>query len=113
MQGKVFRKPDTYALMTAQFNRFDFPTDMAALRNPNCPIEYALGMNRFQPPRWLPPFRRIPALYGHTGSSGSWLFNCPELDLYNTGTVDQGTTGAVPYRLVPKILSVMQRTDVE
>lgn len=108
--GSAFKDPATYALMSGTFNRFGLPTDMAALRNPSWPIEYALGIKRFQIPRWLPPFRHIPAVIGHTGSTGSWLFHCPELDLYIAGTVDQGTAGAVPYRLVPKVLEVMRKT---
>lgn len=108
VQGKAFRRPDTYALMTGTFNRFGLPTDMAALRNPSWPIEYGLGIKRFQIPRWLPPFRHIPALIGHTGSTGSWLFHCPELDIYLAGTVDQGTSGAVPYRLMPMVLRSLQ-----
>ena len=109
--GRAFRHPDTYALMSGTFNRFGLPTDMASLRNPSWPIEYALGLKRFQIPRWLPPFRHVPAVIGHTGSTGSWLFHCPELDLYITGTVDQGTAGAVPYRLVPKVLEVMRKAQ--
>jgi D-alanyl-D-alanine carboxypeptidase len=109
VQGTAFRKPDTYALMTARFNRFGFPKDKAALRNPSWPIEYALGLKRFQIPRWLPPFRKMPAVIGHTGSTGSWLFHCPALDLYIAGTVDQGHAGAVPYRLVPNVLELMRK----
>jgi D-alanyl-D-alanine carboxypeptidase len=109
ISGRAFRDPATGALMTGAFNRFGFPTDRAALRNPGWPIEYGLGIKRFEIPRWLPPFRRTPAVIGHTGSTGSWLFHCPELDLSLAGTVDQGTAGAVPYRLVPKVLELLRR----
>lgn len=34
---------------------------------------------------------------------------CPELDIYLAGTVDQATAGAVPYRFVPQILSVLTK----
>jgi hypothetical protein len=34
-----------------------------------------------------------PAVIGHTGSTGSWLFQCPQLDLLLSGTVDQATAG--------------------
>lgn len=105
--GAIFSSPDTVALMTGTFNRFGLPTDAAALRNPGWPIEYALGIKRFRIPRWLPPFRQLPAVNGHTGSTGSWLFHCTALDLYLAGTVDQGTAGAVPYRLLPKLLAMM------
>lgn len=106
--GEAFRHAGTVERMTGTFNRFGLPTDMAALRNPGWPIQYALGIMRFQIPRWSPPFRHIPAVMGHTGSTGSWLFHCPELDIFLAGTVDQGTAGAVPYRLLPKLLALMR-----
>jgi hypothetical protein len=31
------------------------------------------------------------------------------MDLYLAGTVDQGTAGAVPYRLVPKVLEILRK----
>jgi D-alanyl-D-alanine carboxypeptidase len=65
-----------------------------------------LGIKRFQIPRHLPPFRRRPAVIGHSGASGSWLFYCPERDLYTAGTVDQATAASVPFRLAPKMLSL-------
>lgn len=107
--GNAFRDPATYALMSGTFNSFGLPMDKAALRNPSWPIQYALGLKRFRIPQWLPPFRHMPAVIGHTGSTGSWLFHCPELDLYITGTVDQGHAGAVPYHLVPKVLEAMRK----
>jgi len=48
-----------------------------------------------------------PAVIGHTGSTGSWLFHCPDLDLLFAGTVDQVRAGAVPFRLAPKVLGVI------
>jgi D-alanyl-D-alanine carboxypeptidase len=58
----------------------------------------------FRLPRALTPFRPVPEVVGHTGSTGTWLFHAPELDLFMTGTVNQITAGAVPFRLVPKVL---------
>lgn len=107
MQGELFDQPATLALMQGRWVRFGFPRDRAALRAPNWPIEYGLGIKRFQQPRWAPPFWNVPAVVGHTGSTGTWLFCCPELDLYTAGTVDQVTAGgAVPYRILPRILQI-------
>jgi D-alanyl-D-alanine carboxypeptidase len=105
--GRVFESPDTLALMTSGWRRFGLPLDAAALRAPSWPIEYGLGIMRFQLPRVLNGMRPMPAVLGHTGSSGSWLFHAPEPDLYLAGTVDEVTSGAVPYRLVPKMLRVL------
>jgi D-alanyl-D-alanine carboxypeptidase len=64
---------------------------------------------RFQLPRIFTPLRRIPAVIGHTGSTGTWLFHCPELDLLLCGTADQVTAPALPFRLVPKIVRLVAR----
>jgi len=45
---------------------------------------------------------------GHTGVNGSWLFHSPELDVIVAGTVDQMTAGAVPFRLVPRLLTMLE-----
>jgi CubicO group peptidase (beta-lactamase class C family) len=115
-RGTVFNDAATLALMQQRWNRFGFPLDRAALRLPSWPIEYGLGIMRFHDPliellgrlpRVVMPTYPAPAVIGHTGSTGSWLFHCPHLDLLLSGTVDQARAGAMPYRLVPKILRVV------
>jgi D-alanyl-D-alanine carboxypeptidase len=86
--------------MATPFRRFGQGVDPAALRRPGWPIEYAHGVMRFQLPRWLAPFGTPPAVVGHTGSTGTWAFHCPALDLDLVGTVDQVTAGPVPFRSV-------------
>jgi D-alanyl-D-alanine carboxypeptidase len=78
--------------------------DRAALRQPSWPIEYGLGIMRFRLPRFLTPFRPMPEVVGHTGSTGTWLFHAPEPDLHLAGAVSQITAGAVPFKVVPRIL---------
>ena len=110
IRGEVFDDPATLSLMQQRWNRFGFSLDLAP-RSPGWPIEYGLGMMRFRLPRVFTPVHPMPAVVGHTGSTGSWLFHCPELDLFLCGTVDQVTAGAVPYRFVPKLLRVFDRTS--
>lgn len=81
--------------------------DASAARAPGWPIEYGYGLMRFQMPPILTGMYRLPAVIGHTGSTGTWLFYCPEMDAYFAGVVDQGTAGAVPYRTMPKLLRIM------
>ena len=107
MQNEVFQNPASLSFMQSTWNRFGFPTDRAALRLPQWPLEYALGIMRFRIPRLLTPFHAIPEVVGHTGSTGCWLFWCPEWDVYLTGSVDEATSGAVPYRIVPRILKAL------
>jgi D-alanyl-D-alanine carboxypeptidase len=102
--GRLFRDPGTWRRMRARWRRFSFPLDRAALRQPSWPIEYGLGVMRFRLPRFLTPFRPVPEVVGHTGSTGTWLFHAPEPDLYLTGAVNQVTAGAIPFRVVPAVL---------
>ncbi len=106
VRGELFREPDTFALMQ-QWNRFGFPLDPASFRQPKWPIEYGLGLMRFEMPRLFAPLRPTPAVVGHTGASGSWLFYCPKRDLYLCGTVDQLAETALPYSLVPRLLKAI------
>jgi CubicO group peptidase (beta-lactamase class C family) len=119
--GAVFDDPSTLALMQQCWKRFGLPLDRAALRSPSWPIEYGLGIMRFHDPilrllghlpRVIRPMYPAPAVIGHTGSTGSWLFYCPDLDLLLSGTVDQAAAGIVPYRFVPRILQAVDHCRV-
>jgi D-alanyl-D-alanine carboxypeptidase len=107
MRAEIFDRPATLGLMEQRWNRFGLPLDAAALHAPGWPIEYGLGMMRFRMPRLFAPLHPTPALIGHTGSTGSWLFHCPERDLFLCGTVDQVGAGALPYRFVPALVRVL------
>jgi D-alanyl-D-alanine carboxypeptidase len=50
------------------------------------------------------PGKHPVTLIGHSGASGSWLFECPELDLLVTGTLDEVGAHARPFRLIPRVL---------
>lgn len=116
IRGEVFANPETLSLMQEGWVRFRIPLDRAAARLPSWPIEYGLGLMRFHDPilrllgrlpRYLRPVYPAPAVVGHTGSTGSWLFYCPELDVMFSGTVNQTTAGALPFRLVSKVLEAV------
>jgi D-alanyl-D-alanine carboxypeptidase len=113
IEGTVFERPATAELMRRRWRRFGFPLDAAALRLPPWPIEYGLGMMRFRLPRWLTPFAPVPAMVGHSGSTGSWLFHAPELGLMLTGTVDEVTSGAFPFRFLPRVLRMLKGVPLD
>lgn len=104
VRGELFERAETMARVQARWRRFGFPRDAAALRAPTWPIEYSLGMMRFEVPWWSPPFRTAPAVIGHTGSTGTWLCHCPARDLLLAGSVDQVTAGPLPFRTLPGLL---------
>jgi D-alanyl-D-alanine carboxypeptidase len=102
--GNLFADPQTSGLMRSGWNRFGFMISPIA---PGWPIEYGHGMMRFQMPRFATPFKAIPAVIGHTGAIGSWLFYCPSNDFYLAGSVNQLTGAAAPFRFIPKALNLI------
>ncbi|OIJ20774.1 serine hydrolase [Anaerobacillus alkalidiazotrophicus] len=107
LNGKVFEKPETLNLMLAGWQTFGLTLSPLA---PGWPIQYGLGMMRFKMPRLFTPFHPMPELIGHTGAVGSWLFYCPRLDLITAGTVSQVTAAAAPFKIIPKLLRILEDT---
>jgi CubicO group peptidase (beta-lactamase class C family) len=110
MCGTAFGDPTTAKRMSERWHAFGF--DPTTPRLPGWPIEYGLGMMRFALPRWYAPFMPVPPVVGHTGSTGCWLFYCPEFDVYTCGGVDQVTAGAVPFRAMPRVLRAVSRRQL-
>ncbi len=104
ISGEAFNHPATGELMREKWNQFGFLISPVA---PGWPIEYGLGMMRFEMPRIFTPFQSTPAVIGHTGANGSWLFYCPDYDFYITGTVSQVQAAAVPFRLIPRVIKLI------
>jgi D-alanyl-D-alanine carboxypeptidase len=109
IEGSLFQDAATGRAMQTTWVKFGFAIDPAALRSPSWPIEYGLGMKRFRMPRLLTPLRPMPYVVGHTGSTGTWLFYCPKLDVYLSGCVGQVTAGAVPFRTLGRQLRCLTR----
>ena len=102
IQGKFFENPETWHLMQEDFNTFGFSLNPMPT-SPTWPIEYGLGIMRFKMPRFFSLFNPIPAVLGHTGVSGSWLFFCPERNLILSGTVNQVAAAGLPFRFIPRL----------
>jgi D-alanyl-D-alanine carboxypeptidase len=107
VSGDVFDDPTTGDVMRRRFNRFGLPRSLSTLRAPGWPIEYGLGLMRFQVGRLLTGGRRFPTVIGHTGSTGSWLWHVPDLEMVVAGTVDQTRSAAVPFQAVPRALAAL------
>lgn len=97
-RGELFEHPATYGLMHAGAR----PLGVGMPR-------YGLGMMVFRIPRLFGPGRRAATLLGHSGSTGSWLFHCPEADLLLSGTFDQTKGRGAPFRLAAKALRICAR----
>ena len=111
MCNEVYQNQKTLTSMQNNWYGFGLPLDRAALRSPGWPIEYGLGIMRFCMPRIFTPTAPMPSVLGHTGSTGCWLFYCPEWDIFLSGSIDEITAGAVPYRIVPRMLSILRTSE--
>jgi D-alanyl-D-alanine carboxypeptidase len=89
--GEVFADAGTWPRMQRRLARVFFP------------IDYGLGVMRYAPPRWMSPLFAVPPLVGHTGSTATWLFHCPQLEIVTAGTFDV-TQPPLPFRFLPQVL---------
>jgi D-alanyl-D-alanine carboxypeptidase len=106
VDGQLFERQTTIYQMMGNWNSFPFSLNPVPT-SPGWPIEYGLGAMRFNVPRLFTPIKPIPAIMGHTGVTGSWLFYCPKLKLILAGTVDQLEAPATPFRFLPKLLRTL------
>jgi D-alanyl-D-alanine carboxypeptidase len=71
------------------------------------PLQYGYGTMYFALPRPIGFLAGIPPLWGHSGSTGSFLYYSPDLDLYIAGTLDQTEGKAKPFVLMRKVVAAL------
>jgi D-alanyl-D-alanine carboxypeptidase len=94
LAGDLFDDPATVDTLTERRN---------VLRNA-IPLRYGVGTMIFGVNRLGAPGRRPMTLVGHSGSTGTWLFHCPEMDVHLVGTIDQAEGRAQPFRIMVRML---------
>ena len=67
------------------------------------PLQYGYGTMYFKVPQFLHRFAKMPPMWGHSGSTGSFLYYSEDLNLYIAGTVDQVEGNSKAFRLMQKI----------
>ncbi|EOM77615.1 class A beta-lactamase-related serine hydrolase [Rhodococcus rhodnii] len=97
--GTLFTDPATRHLPTERSNR---------LRNAPV-LRYGLGTMLFTVNRFTLPRGGPVTLVGHSGSTGTWLFTCPELGVHLAGTVDRTEARGLPFRIMGRCLRIWQR----
>lgn len=95
-QGELFARKDTFQTMQ-QWNKLFFP------------LQYGYGLMRFQMPRLLSPSFASQEFVGHSGSTGSFLYFCKELNLYIAGTINQTERQRTPFPLMLKVAEIFRR----
>jgi CubicO group peptidase (beta-lactamase class C family) len=89
-EGQLFDK-SLFSRMTQRWNRIFFP------------MQYGYGMMRIKMPRIFSPFQPLPEFIGHSGSTGSFAYYCPDKALYLAGTVNQIAAPGRAVRLMMRL----------
>jgi CubicO group peptidase (beta-lactamase class C family) len=72
------------------------------------PLQYGFGTMQFKLPRLMKRITNISPLWGHSGSTGSFLYYSQDQDLYLAGTIDQVDSKIKPFMLMMKVLKALQ-----
>ena len=89
-KGRIIRD-DTLKLMH-NWHRLEFP------------LEYGYGTMCFKMPTLLAKMTNMRPLWGHSGSTGSFLYYSNDLNLYMAGTIDQVDSQSKPFKLMAKVM---------
>jgi D-alanyl-D-alanine carboxypeptidase len=72
------------------------------------PLQYGYGTMYFKLPWFINMVMRVPPLWGHSGSTGSFLYYSEDLNLYMAGSINQVDSKIKPFRLMGKVVKVIQ-----
>jgi hypothetical protein len=61
----------------------------------------------FKLPAFMARFTNMRPLWGHSGSTGSFLYYSEELGLYMAGTINQMNGHSKPFQLMAKVMKVV------
>ena len=73
-------------------------------------MEYGFGLRKIEFRKLFPLLPDL-TIVGHSGSTGSFMFYCPELDVYLAGTLNQTDEVKNSVKLMVKLLSLLQRKE--
>lgn len=94
MEGKLFAHRSTLERMK-NWKRIFYP------------LQYGLGLMRFKLPKIFSPFSPNPELIGHSGATSAFLFYSDIGQLYIGGTLNQVDNQGRPFRMMLKIIKLM------
>jgi D-alanyl-D-alanine carboxypeptidase len=72
------------------------------------PLQYGFGTMYFKLPRFINMMMEVPPLWGHSGSTGSFLYYSKALNLYMAGTINQTESKSKPFRLMLRVMKAAQ-----
>ena len=108
----VSNATDQMIFLKAFFNGYFYPKEnLKYLENWRpifFPFQYGLGIQKFYMPRCLSPFKAVPDMIGHCGSTGSVAFYIPAMDFYITGTTNQQAAPSAAFQTMIKIVHALR-----
>jgi D-alanyl-D-alanine carboxypeptidase len=72
------------------------------------PLQYGYGTMYFKLPWFMSMVMKVPPLWGHSGSTGSFLYYSEDLNLYMAGSINQVDSKIKPFRLMGKVIKAIQ-----
>jgi D-alanyl-D-alanine carboxypeptidase len=72
------------------------------------PLQYGYGTMYFKLPRFITMVMKLPPLWGHSGSTGSFLYYSEDLNLYIAGSINQVESKSKPFRLMLRVMKTIQ-----
>lgn len=110
--GIVSTSAETMVFLKAFFNGTFFPTtylpELYKWNSVMFPLEYGVGIMKFQLPAIFTMFRKMPAFIGHSGLSGAFAYYIPEKDAYLAGTVNQINNLGTSYKMLLKVINCIK-----
>ncbi len=91
-EGKIINK-NTLELMH-DWHKMEFP------------IQYGYGTMYFKLPRLLSRLSKLTPLWGHSGSTGSYLYYSEDLNLYIAGSINVAGSNSKPFILIRKVMKL-------
>jgi CubicO group peptidase (beta-lactamase class C family) len=72
------------------------------------PLQYGYGTMYFKLPWLISKVMNAPPLWGHSGSTGSFLYYSEDLNLYMAGSINQVGSKTKPFRLMLRVMKAVQ-----
>jgi D-alanyl-D-alanine carboxypeptidase len=77
------------------------------------PMQYGYGTMYFKLPRLMSIVTRLTPLWGHSGSTGSFLYYSEDLDLYIAGSLNNVGSNSKPYfTVIADVMKLFDRVSV-
>jgi D-alanyl-D-alanine carboxypeptidase len=72
------------------------------------PLQYGFGTMNFKLPPIMTKITKVSPLWGHSGSTGSFLYYSQDRDLYLAGTINQVDSKVKPFTLMIKVIRAVK-----